>query len=193
MKKEIKNIFVTGLLIFVPISATLFLIFWVFKYIEDFLYPYLAKSGHYIPGMGWLVVVLTIFLFGLLGRFTLGNRILGYAETQVRRIPIIRTIYVGVKEATKAILVSEAERLKGVVLIEYPRKGVYTLGFTTGSVIEDAIEKTGKKLINVFVPTSPNPTSGFVILVPEEEVIYLDVKVEDALKVVISGGFTQQI
>jgi uncharacterized membrane protein len=191
VKSEIKNIFITGLLIFIPISATLFIIFWVFRYIEDIIHPYLTPSGYYIPGMGWLVIVLLIFFLGLLGRFTLGSRIIEAIEAQLRKIPIIRTIYVGVKEATKAILVSETEKLKGVVLVEYPRNGIYTLGFTTGAIIEEAREKTGKKLINVFVPTSPNPTSGFVILIPEEDVIYLKLKVEDALKVIISGGFTR--
>jgi uncharacterized membrane protein len=191
LKREVKNTFITGLLIFIPISATLFIIFWVFRYIEEFLQPYLTQSGHYYPGMGWLLIIAIIFLLGILGRFTLGNRLIEFTESQLRKIPIIRTIYIGVKEATKAILVSETEKLKGVVLIQYPRKGVYTLGFTTGAVIEEAREVTGKNLINVFVPTSPNPTSGFVILVPEEEVIYLKLRVEDALKVVISGGFTR--
>ncbi|RLI79015.1 hypothetical protein DRP07_10480 [Archaeoglobales archaeon] len=191
VKREIKNVFITGLLIFIPISATLFIIFWVFKYIEDFLHPYLSHSGYYYPGMGWLLIIVIIFALGLLGRFTLGNKLIEFTENQLRKIPIIRTIYIGVKEATKAILVSETERLKGVVLIEYPRKGIYTLGFTTGAIIEEARERTGKNLVNVFVPTSPNPTSGFVILVPEEEVIYLKLKVEDALKVIISGGFTK--
>ncbi len=191
VKREIKNTFITGLLIFIPISATLFIIFWVFRYIEDFLEPYLSQSGHYYPGMGWLLIIAIIFALGILGRFTLGNRLIEFTENQLRKIPIIRTIYIGVKEATKAILVSETERLKGVVLIEYPRKGIYTLGFTTGAIIEEAREKTGKNLVNVFVPTSPNPTSGFVILVPEDEIIYLKLKVEDALKVIISGGFTK--
>jgi uncharacterized membrane protein len=191
LKREIKNTFITGLLIFIPISATLFVIFWVFRYIEEFLQPYLTQSGHYYPGMGWLLIIAIIFFLGLLGRFTLGNRIIEFTENQLRKIPIIRTIYIGVKEATKAILVSETEKLKGVVLIQYPRKGIYTLGFTTGAIIEEAREVTGKNLINVFVPTSPNPTSGFVILVPEEELIYLKLRVEDALKVIISGGFTR--
>ncbi len=191
VKREIKNTFITGLLIFIPISATLFIIFWVFRYIEDFLEPYLSQSGHYYPGMGWLLIIAIIFALGILGRFTLGNRLIEFTENQLRKIPIIRTIYIGVKEATKAILVSETERLKGVVLIEYPRKGIYTLGFTTGAIIEEAREITGKNLVNVFVPTSPNPTSGFVILVPEDEIIYLKLKVEDALKVIISGGFTK--
>lgn len=191
VKKEIKNVFITGLLIFIPISATFFIVFWVFRYIEGFLQPYLMESGYYVPGMGWVFIILIIFLLGILGRFTLGSKIIESVEGQLRKIPIIRTIYIGVKEATKVILISEAERLKGVVLVEYPRKGIYTLGFTTGAVIEEARNKSGKRLINVFVPTSPNPTSGFVILIPEEEVLYLDLKVEDALRVIISGGFTK--
>jgi uncharacterized membrane protein len=109
----------------------------------------------------------------------------------MKRIPIVRTIYTATKEASKAILVSETERIKGVVLVEYPRKGIYAIGFTTGAKIEDSNKKTGKKMINVFIPTSPNPTSGYVILVPEEDLIYLDISVEDALKVIISGGFTK--
>ena len=115
VKKEVKNVFITGLLIFIPISATLFIIFWVFRYIEDFLQPYLAQSGHYYPGMGWILIIGIIFALGVLGRFTIGNRLIEFTENQLRKIPIIRTIYIGVKEATKAILVSETEKLKGVV------------------------------------------------------------------------------
>jgi uncharacterized membrane protein len=191
MWKEIKSVFVTGLLIFLPISATIFIVFWVFKYIEDFLQPYLSATGHYIPGMGWIFIIAIIFILGIIGRFAIGNKLIDSAENLLRKIPVVRTIYVGVKEATKAILISETERIKGVVLIEYPRKGIYTIGFTTGAVISEAREKSGKKLVNVFVPTSPNPTSGLVILVPEDELIYLKISVEDALKVIISGGFSK--
>jgi uncharacterized membrane protein len=189
---KLRSIFLTGLLIFIPISATIFIIYWTFNYIDNLIKPFLIKAiGFYFPGLSWLFLISIIFILGLIGKFTIGNRVVVSVENLMKRIPIVRTIYTATKEASKAILVSETERIKGVVLVEYPRKGIYAIGFTTGAKIEDSNKKTGKKMINVFIPTSPNPTSGYVILVPEEDLIYLDISVEDALKVIISGGFTK--
>ncbi len=192
MISTIRNIFLTGLLILIPISATIFVIYWMFATIDDLLKPFLHKViGFHFPGLSWIFLIILIFLVGALGRFAIGNKLIEAVENFMRRIPIVRTIYSAVKEASKAILISETEKIKGVVLVEYPRKGVYAIGFTTGARIEEAEQKIGKKFVNVFIPTSPNPTSGLVILVPEEELIYLDISVEEALKVIISGGFTK--
>jgi uncharacterized membrane protein len=165
---------------------------WTFNYIDNLIKPIVIKAtGFYFPGLSWVFLFAIIFFLGVVGRFAIGNRIVNSVEEMMRKIPVVRTIYTATKEASKAILVSETERIKGVVLVEYPRKGIYTLGFTTGAHIEEANRKTGIKTVNVFIPTSPNPTSGYVVLIPEEELIYLDVSVEQALKVIISGGFTK--
>lgn len=188
----LRNIFLTGLLIFIPISATIFIVYWTFNYIDDLIKPLVVKAlGFYFPGLSWVLLIAIIFILGVVGRFTLGNKIVNSVENMMQRIPFVRTVYTATKEASKAILVSETERIKGVVLVEFPRRGVYTLGFTTGAEVYGIDEKIGKRTVNVFVPTSPNPTSGYVLLVPEEELIYLDMAVEDAIKIIISGGFTR--
>ncbi len=189
---EIRNTFLTGLIILIPLATTAYIVYWTFTTLDNFLRPEISRIfGFYIPGMSLLTLAAMIFLLGVFGRMTVGKKLIDFVESKLMKVPVLRTVYSATKEASKAILVSEAERIKGVVLVEYPRKGVYAIGFTTGGEIPNASEKTGKRLLNVFIPTSPNPTSGLVVLVPEEEVIYLDMSVEDALRVVISGGFTK--
>ncbi len=189
---EIRNTFLTGLLILIPLATTAYIVYWTFTTLDNFLRPEVSKFfGFYIPGMSILTLTAVIFLLGVFGRMTVGRKLIEFVESKLMKVPVLRTVYSATKEASKAILVSETERIKGVVLVEYPRKGVYAIGFTTGGEIPNASEKTGKRLLNVFIPTSPNPTSGLVVLVPEDEVIYLDMSVEDALRVVISGGFTK--
>ncbi|RLI85085.1 MAG: hypothetical protein DRO98_07585 [Archaeoglobales archaeon] len=191
-KASLRNIFLTGLIILIPLLATVYIIYWTFTFVDNLLKPILIKLiGFYFPGLSWLFLIFLIFLTGLFGRFAIGNRIISATENFMRRIPVVRTIYSAAKEASKAIFASETEKIKGVVLIEYPRKGIYAIGFTTGAEVREVNERVGRKLVNVFIPTAPNPTSGFVLLVPEEELIYLDMKVEDALKVIISGGFSK--
>ncbi len=189
---EIRNTFLTGLLILIPLVTTAYIVYWTFTTLDNFLRPEVSKVfGFYVPGMSLLTLAALIFLLGVFGRLTIGKRLIEFVESKLMKIPVLRTVYSATKEASKAILVSETERIKGVVLVEYPRKGLYAIGFTTGGEIPNACEKTGKRLLNVFIPTSPNPTSGLVVLVPEDEVIYLDMSIEDALRVVISGGFTK--
>jgi len=192
MVSTLRNIFFTGLLVFIPISATIFIIYWTFTYIDNLVKPLVLKSlGFYYPGMSWLFLISLILVLGVIGRFAIGNKLVDSVENMMKKIPVVRTIYTATKEASKAILVSETERIKGVVLVEYPPKGIYAIGFTTGSDIKESNKTIGKKTVNVFIPTSPNPTSGYVILVPEEDVKYLDITVEDALKIIISGGFVK--
>ncbi|WP_457591129.1 DUF502 domain-containing protein [Geoglobus sp.] len=190
MLERVRNVFITGLLIFLPLAVTVFIILWAVTAVENSISPALKASPYYFPGMSVLLLVLIIFLLGIFGTHTIGQRIILSVENGLKRVPVVRTVYVGVKEALKALVESDVERLKGVVLVEYPRKGVYAIGFTSGSRIEKAEIATGKRLINVFIPTSPNPTSGLVVLVPEEELVYLDMSVEEAMKIVISGGFS---
>jgi len=176
----------------IPLATTMYIVYWVFNALDNLMKPEIQKIlGFYIPGMSLIALAVLVFLLGLFGRLAVGRKLIEFIESKLMKIPVLRTVYSATKEASKAILVSETEKIKGVVLVEYPRKGLYALGFTTGGIIPDACVKTNKKLVNVFIPTSPNPTSGLVVLVPEDELIYLDMNVEDALRVVISGGFTK--
>ncbi len=190
MLDRIRNAFVTGLLIFLPLATTVFIVYWTLRTVEDLLRPVFSMSPFYFPGFSIVILLLTILILGFIGNHAIGQRVILKVEDALRKIPLIRTVYTGVREAIRALLTSDVESLKGVVLVEYPRKGVYALGFTSGSKIGKAEEATGKKLVNVFIPTSPNPTSGLVVLVPESEIIYLDMSVEDAMKIIISGGFS---
>ncbi len=190
MLEYLKRVFATGLLIFIPLATTVFVVYWALISVENILMPILSKTPYYFPGFSIIVLIATICALGIIGTHAIGQKIIERIEYIMKRIPLIRTVYTGVREAIRALITSDVERLKGVVLVEYPRKGLYAIGFTSGSRISHVEKITGKSLINVFIPTSPNPTSGLVVLVPEEEVTYLDMSVEDAMKIIISGGFS---
>ncbi len=195
MGLNLKSIFLTGLLIFVPLAVTSYVLVAVFEMLDSILRPFMViligrtGSEAYIPGISIFVLFLLITLLGAFARFTVGAKIVGLFETSIMRIPIVKGVYSTVKHASSAFI-SQKSSYMGVVMIEYPRKGVYTIGLTTAIGVKEIQDKTREKMINVFVPTSPNPTSGFLLMVPEKEVIKLDMSVDDGLKLVISGGFS---
>ena len=192
MLKALRDTLIAGLAIFLPIAATMIVLYLSFKWVESLVSPAVSKiAGFYVPGLSLLLLFSIILTLGVLSRFALGRKLLEKLESSLLKIPMLRTIYSATKEAVKVLIEKEAEKIRGVVLIEYPRKGIYAIGFTSGRSIEAACERTGKRLVNVFVPTSPNPTSGLVVLVPEDELIYLDISVEEAMKIIISGGFSE--
>lgn len=190
----IKRNFLAGLLVLLPISLTIYVIVFLFKLVDRFL-DYLPTKYNpqtylpfHVPGLGFILLVFIIFFIGLLARNYIGHKLVDMWEQLVRRIPFIRSIYIATKQLAETIFLKTNTNLKRVVLVEYPRKGLYVLGFTTGITKGEIQEKTHKKVINVFIPTTPNPTSGFYLLVPEEDLKYLEMAVEDAFKLLISGG-----
>jgi len=188
----LRDILLAGTVTFVPLAATVVVMYLTIRWLDEVLAPFFVEvTGVYFPGSSLVALFLIIFALGLLSRVTVGRVVIEEIERAMLRVPLVRTIYGATKEAVKVLVGGEAERIRGVVLVEYPRKGVYALGFTSGKSVNDACAKTGKKLVNVFIPTSPNPTSGLVVLVPEDEVIYLDISVEDAMRIIISGGFSE--
>jgi uncharacterized membrane protein len=142
----------------------------------------------YIPGLGLILVVILIFVVGILTRNIAGRRVLQFWDDLVGRIPLARILYSSVKQLLQAFFFQNSNSFQRVALIEYPRRGIYVLGFITGESRGEVQEKTNRKMINVFIPTTPNPTSGFYVLVPEEDLTLLDMSVEDAFKLLISGG-----
>jgi len=194
LRTIIKNYFLTGLLVILPVFVTVYVIWFlirvmdvVLKYIPPKYLPetYLPFQ---IPGLGLILVVILIFVVGLLTRNLAGRRVVHIWENMVDRIPLVRIIYSGVKQLLEAFFIQKNQAFKRVALLEYPRRGVYVIGFITGESKGEVQSKINKNMINVFVPTTPNPTSGFYIIIPEDELIILNMTVEDAFKLIISGG-----
>ena len=194
LKKIIKGYFITGLLVTLPISVTVYIIWFIIKAMDSIFKfiptKYLPEAyiDITIPGMGLVLMVILVLIVGLFTRNFFGRKVFGYWENVVERIPLVRIIYVGVKQLLEALFYSNNESFKKAALVEYPRRGIYVIGFITGGSKGEVQDKTSNNMINVFIPTTPNPTSGFYILVPENDLTILDMSVEDAFKLIISGG-----
>jgi len=194
MRRKIKNIFLTGIAVVVPIGVTIYILFFLIAMMDGFLAILPAAIhpdrllGFRVPGLGVIFTIVLILLIGLITQSWIGNRVVRMGEKIFSRIPVVRSIYQGTKQLMDALFSARAGSFKKVVFFEYPRKGVYTVGFVTGGARGEFAEKAEENYLNVFVPTTPNPTSGYYLLVPEREVISTDMTVEEAFKLVISGG-----
>lgn len=194
MRSRLKTYFITGLIVLVPIVLTGYILWVLITLMDDFLNilpPKLHPATYLpwrIPGLGLILTVLLIFFVGLITRSVMGRKLVNLGEYLVSKIPMVRNIYQATKQLSEAIFLPKSEGFRRVVLIEYPRKGLYSLGFVTGITQGEVQDKTQAKVINVFVPTTPNPTSGYYILVPEKDALPLSITVEDAFKLIISGG-----
>lgn len=187
--KRIRNYFVTGLIVLVPVIITWELLFWLFNVVDGVLGRFVPRIfGRPLPGVGLAVTLLIVFVVGLLAANLFGRRLIHYGEEVMRRVPIVRSVYVTMKQITDAFVRQEQAAFSKVCIVEYPRKGIYSLGFLTSPAYREIEETAGGKVVGVFVPTTPNPTSGFLLYLPEADVTYLAMPVEDGLKLVISGG-----
>ena len=190
----LRNYFITGVVVLIPIGFTLYLSK-ILIGISSKLIPKNLNPNHYlpfdIPGIEILISVLLITIVGGLSLSFFGRRILKLIDDLFKRIPFLRTVYSAVVQMTETFSKKDDGK-KSVVLIEYPRKGVWAVGFATKENKGEMSEKTNKKLINVFVPTTPNPTSGFLLMFPIEDVIYLNMSFEEASKFIVSAGTSQK-
>ena len=186
----IRNYFITGVVVLIPIGFTLYLSK-VLIGLSSNLVPKNINPNNYlpfaIPGLEIIVSILIITIVGGLSLSFLGKRILKLIDDLFKRIPFLRTIYSAILQMTESFSNKDNDK-KSVVLIEYPRKGVWAVGFATKENTGEMAKKTNKKLINVFVPTTPNPTSGFLLMFPIEDVIYLNMTFEEASKFIVSAG-----
>ncbi len=186
----IRNYFITGVVVLIPIGFTLYLTKFIIG-ISSNIIPERFNPNSYlpyaIPGIEILIAVFFITLVGGLSLSFLGKRILKLIDDLFKRIPFLRTIYSAILQMTESFSNKDNDK-KSVVLIEYPRKGVWAVGFATKENKGEMATKTNKRLINVFVPTTPNPTSGFLLMFPIEEVIYLNMSFEEASKFIVSAG-----
>ena len=186
----LRNYFITGVVVLIPIGFTLYLTRLIIG-ISSKVIPQNINPNNYlpyaIPGMEIIIAVVFITIVGGLSLSFLGKRILKLIDDLFKRIPFLRTIYSAILQMTESFSNKDNDK-KSVVLVEYPRKGVWAVGFATKENKGEMASKTNKRLINVFVPTTPNPTSGFLLMFPIEDVIYLDMSFEEASKFIVSAG-----
>ena len=186
----LRNYFITGVVILIPIGFTLYLSK-ILIGLSSNLIPENINPNSYlpyaIPGIEIIISIILITIVGGLSLSFLGKRILKVIDDLFKRIPFLRTIYSAILQMTETFSNKDNDK-KSVVLIEYPRKGVWAVGFATKENTGEMAKKTNQKLINVFVPTTPNPTSGFLLMFPIEDVIYLDMSFEEASKFIVSAG-----
>ena len=186
----LRNYFITGVVVLIPIGFTLYLTK-ILIGISSNLIPKNINPNSYLPfNIPGVEIVISIFLITLVGGLSLsffGRRILKLIDDLLKRIPFLRTVYSAVVQMTETFSKKDDSK-KSVVLIEYPRKGVWAVGFATKENKGEMAQKTQKNLINVFIPTTPNPTSGFLLMFPKDEVIYLDMSFEEASKFIVSAG-----
>ena len=186
----LRNYFITGIVVLIPIGFTLYLTKFIIG-ISSNIIPKNINPNNYlpysIPGIEILISIIFITLVGGLSLSFLGKRVLKFIDDLFKKIPFLRTIYSAILQMTESFS-SKDNNKKSVVLVEYPRKGVWAVGFATKENKGQMSKKTNKNLINVFVPTTPNPTSGFLLMFPVDEVIHLDMSFEEASKFIVSAG-----
>ena len=187
---KLRNYFFTGVVVLIPIGITLYLTKFIIQ-VSSKLIPKEINPNHYLPfSIPGLEIVLSIFLITLVGGLSLsflGKKILQLIDDLFKKIPFLRTIYTAIVQMTDSFTNKDSTK-KSVVLVEYPRKGSWAVGFATKKNKTEISKKTNKSLINVFMPTTPNPTSGFLLMFPEDEIIYLDMTFEEASKFIVSAG-----
>ena len=185
-----RNYFFTGVIVLIPLGFTLYLTIFLIS-ISSRLVPDDINPNNYlpfsIPGLEIIVSILFITLIGGLSLSFIGKKILNFINDLLKKIPFLRTIYSAIGQMTETFTDRKKSK-KSVVLVEYPRKGSWAVGFATKDNKGEITNKTNKKLVNVFVPTTPNPTSGFLLMFPKDEIIYLDMSFEEASKFIVSAG-----
>lgn len=194
IKHHIRTYFLTGLLVVVPVGLTFNILQVVINWADNklALLPPAVHPNTYlpfpVPGLGLIITLIGIMLVGVITTNFIGKWLVALGERIVDKIPLVRSIYLLAKQVLETIFNQDKDSFKKVIMVEYPRKGLYSIGFVTGIARGEIQEKTTSKVLNVFIPTSPNPTSGYLIMVPEEETITLKMDVEVAFKLILSGG-----
>lgn len=191
---RLRRYLIAGLLVWIPVFVTVFVLQALVGLMDRTLllvperFRPEALLGFGIPGLGLVLALIVLLLTGLAATNLAGRRLLRWSEDLVRRIPVVRAIYGGTKTFTETVLSDKGQAFKRVLLVQYPRHGMWVLGFQSGDSNPEPSHRTGRDLIAVFVPTTPNPTSGFIIMVPREEAIALEMSVDEAMRVILTLG-----
>ena len=190
---SLRRLLVAGILVWLPIIATLWVVSFFMTLMDSTLgwlparYQPQTLLGFHLPGLGALFAFIVVLLTGLLVTNLIGRQLVGYWEDLMQRIPLVRSVYGGVRSFTESVL-SSSNSFRQVVAVEYPRTGIWSIGFVTADNVAEVSNRTGEQLTCVFVSTAPNPTSGFIILVPKRQLIALEMSVDAAMKMIVTCG-----
>lgn len=192
---RLRRYFLTGIVVTAPSVITLYVSWWFLKFIDTNvagLLPPAYNPNTYlpvnVPGVGLILAIAFFILVGWFARNFLGRLIIRWSEWIVTRMPVVNTIYNAVKQVFETTMGAQSRAFREVVLFEYPRAGSWTLGFVTGVTKGEIQSITNDEVVNVYIPTTPNPTSGFLLFLPKKDLIYLEMSAEDAIKLIVSGG-----
>lgn len=189
---RLRSWFFTGILVTAPVLLTIYITWAAIQLIDSqvvSLIPILADWNRLeVPGVGLVIGVMLITLIGALAAGFLGRWIIRLGESLLNRMPVVRSIYGASKQILETIISSQSDAFREVVLVEYPRKGLWVIGFVTGGTKGEVNRRINIDMVNVFVPTTPNPTSGFLLFCPRKDVVFMEMTVEEAVKLVVSGG-----
>lgn len=192
---RIRAYFIAGILLVAPLTITLYAATFFITSIDKWVAGTLPESYNpntylpfSIPGLGLLLVFIALVIIGFFAANVLGKFFIRFSEYVLDRVPVVRTVYGSTKQIMETVLASQSEAFREVALIEYPRRGVWSIGFITGTTSGEVQRVTKEKMINIFVPTTPNPTSGYLLFVPENDIHRLNMSVEEGIKMVVSGG-----
>lgn len=184
--------FFRGLIILLPLLVTIWLLFFFYDFLDGIFGNIINLTGHHIPGLGFVLIMVLILFVGLISPMILGKRIIHFGDELMNKVPIVRNIYSAVQQVNEVFFMQkDTQGFHRACLVEYPRKGIWSVGFVTSDAAAEIEKKAGDgsgKLINVFVANTPTPATGFLIIVPSKDVQLLDMKIDDAFKYVISGG-----
>ena len=192
--KHLRRYLVAGLLVWIPLGVTVFILRVLIGLMDRTLLlipqPYRPEEwlGVTIPGLGLILTLLVLLVTGLLAANIVGRSMVGLWESMLDRIPVVRSVYSAAKNFAEIVFSDSGQSFKKVLLIEYPRKGIYSLAFQTATNLGEVQGRTGEEMICTFVPTTPNPTSGYIIILPKKDIIELDMDIDEALKMIISLG-----
>lgn len=186
--RVLRRWFVAGLIVWLPIAATLVVVRFIVNLLDASLLLIPPFWRPDIPGLGVLLSIVLLIATGAFAANFLGRQALSWAESLLDRIPIVRSVYGGIKKLAETVFADTSVSFRQPILFEYPRKGIWSIGFVTGNPIGEVQNKTAEEVITAFVPTTPNPTSGWIIFLPKKDVIWLDMSVEDAMRLIISLG-----
>ena len=192
---KIRSWFITGILVLTPIILTVYVAWAFITFVDNLVVPIVPdgyRPSNYlpfsIPGLGLIIVFTFTTLVGSLATGLFGRTLIRIWENILNRMPVVRSVYSAIKQILETVMAAQSDAFRQAVLVQYPRKDIWAIGFVTGSTKGEVGKYVSEKMINVFMPTTPNPTSGFLLFFPEKDLIYLKMSVEDALKLVVSGG-----
>ncbi|MCZ6604869.1 MAG: DUF502 domain-containing protein [Alphaproteobacteria bacterium] len=198
---HLRSWFMAGLLVVAPVGLTLWIAWGVLTFIDRWITPFIPAAYNpntyldavtpfnvNIPGVGLIVLIFALTVVGLLTRVFIGRYFVHSAERILRRMPVLRGVYGALKQIFETVLAHKSDAFRQVVLLEYPRRGMWAIGFVTGTTEGEVQNVTADEVVNVFLPTTPNPTSGYLLFLPRRELLFLNMSIEEAAKMIISGG-----